>query len=52
MPLAGMAVIGRVFASLNPAVIQWVSLWMLFGVVYYAIVSKGFRKTFQLTLDE
>ena len=38
MPLLGMLVIGKIFLSLNPAVIKYVSYWMIFGLAYYAIL--------------
>ena len=52
MPLLGMLVIGRIFLSLNPDVLTWVSLWMLFGLTYYGILTRGFRKTIEMKLEE
>ena len=52
MPLLGMLVIGRIFLSLNPDVLIWVSLWMFFGLAYYGILTHGFRKTIALDLKE
>jgi len=51
MPGIGMIIIGAIFANLNRDVILWVSLWMIFGLTYYAIISKGFRKTFRLEIQ-
>ena len=52
MPVAGMIIIGGIFINLNPSVIGWVSLWMLFGLTYYGIITKGFRKTIEMTIEE
>ena len=52
MPLLGMLVIGVIFISLNPAVLKYVSYWMLAGLVWYAIITKGFRKIVQMKIEE
>ncbi len=52
MPVLGMLVIGGIFLSLNPAVLKYVSYWMLFGITYYGIITKGFRKVVKMKLEE
>jgi hypothetical protein len=52
MPVAGMLIIGGIFINLNPAVIIWVTLWMVFGLTYYGIITKGFRKTIEMKIEE
>ena len=52
MPVAGMIIIGGIFINLNWEVIKWVSVWMLFGLTYYGIITKGFRKTIDMKIEE
>lgn len=52
MPVAGMLIIGGIFINLNPAVLKWVTLWMLFGLTYYGIITKGFRKSIDMKIEE
>ena len=52
MPAAGMLIIGGIFINLNPAVIKWVTLWMVFGLTYYGIITKGFRRTIEMQIEE
>jgi len=52
MPLIGMLVVGRIFMSLNPDVLMWVTFWMLFGLAYYGILTRGFRKAIVLKIEE
>lgn len=52
MPLLGMAVIGWVFVNLDKSVIWYVSGWMLIGVTWYAIITRGFRRSLKLKLEE
>jgi amino acid transporter len=52
MPLIGMLVIGWIFLSLNPDVLTYVSYWMIFGIAYYGIITKGFRKVVKMELEE
>lgn len=52
MPVFGMIVIFWIFRSLEPGVIWWVTAWMLFGITYYAIITRGFRKSLVLKIEE
>jgi putrescine importer len=52
MPGIGVLVCGVIFLSLDPHVIKYVTLWMVFGGAYYAIISKGFRQTVKMKLEE
>ena len=51
MPLLGMSVIGIIFYNLNRAVIKYVSYWMVGGLIYYGIITKGFRKTLKMKIE-
>jgi len=52
MPIIGMYVIGRIFMNLDPSVLEYVSYWMLFGLVHYAFITRGFRRTLKMKLEE
>ncbi len=52
MPVLGMFVIGTIFASLDTAVLKWVTLWMAFGLTYYGIITRGFRKVITIEIKE
>lgn len=52
MPLGGMAVIGWVFFNLDRGVIWYVTGWMVFGLSYYAVITRGFRRSLKLRLEE
>lgn len=52
MPALGMLVIGKIFLSLNPDVLEYVSYWMLGGGIYYLIITRGLTKAVKLDLDE
>ena len=52
MPLLGMGVIGWIFLNLNPNVIQYVSIWMAAGLIWYGILTKGFRKAVKMEIEE
>lgn len=51
MPLTGMAVIAWVFLNLDPSVIKYVSYWMLGGIAWYAIITRGFRRSLKMKLE-
>jgi len=52
MPVLGMFVIGTIFVSLDTAVLKWVTLWMVFGLTYYGIITRGFRKVITIEIKE
>jgi putrescine importer len=52
MPVLGMIVIGKIFLSLDTSVQKWVGLWMLFGIVYYGILTRGFRKVIKIKIED
>ena len=38
--------------NLDPSVLEYVSYWMLFGLVHYAFITRGFRRTLKMKLEE
>ena len=52
MPVLGMLVIGKIFLSLNTSVLNWVTLWMFLGILYYGILTRGFRKVIKMKIEE
>ena len=52
MPVLGMFVIGAIFANLDTSVLKWVTLWMFFGLTYYGIITRGFRKVITIEIKE
>lgn len=52
MPLIGMAVILWVFFNLDKGVIWYVTGWMALGLTWYAIITRGFRKSLTLKIEE
>jgi amino acid transporter len=52
MPLCGMYVIYRIFRSLNPDVLKWVTVWIVLGIIWYAIITRGFRKSVEMKIEE
>ncbi len=52
MPLLGMAVIGWVFVNLDKSVIWYVTGWMLFGLTWYAIITRGFQRSLKMKIEE
>ena len=52
MPLFGMVVIGKIFLSLNPEVIKYVTYWMIGGMAYYAILTRGFSRVIKMKIEE
>jgi amino acid transporter len=52
MPAIGMVVCGKIFLSLDPNVIWYVSGWMIFGFLYYAIITRGLTRTVKMKIEE
>ena len=52
MPLFGMVVIVMIFLSLNPAVRIYVTYWMIGGLAYYAILTRGFSRVIKMKIEE
>jgi amino acid transporter len=52
MPLIGMIVCGKIFLSLDPNVIKYVTYWMVLGLIYYAIITRGFSRVVKMKLEE
>jgi putrescine importer len=52
MPLIGMIVCGKIFLSLDPNVIKYVTYWMVIGLIYYAIITRGFSRVVKMKLEE
>jgi len=48
----GMVVIGWIFIQLPKEVLVWVSLWMLLGIAWYIYITRFFRKSVALKLEE
>jgi len=52
MPVIGMIVCGKIFLSLDPNVIWYVSGWMIFGLLYYAYITRGFTRFVKMKIEE
>jgi len=52
MPLIGMVVCAAIFLSLEKNVLIYVTGWVVLGLIYYAFLTKGFRRKVKINLEE
>ena len=52
MPLIGMIICGIIFFKLEKNVLIYVTGWMVFGLAYYAFITKGFRQIVKMKIEE
>ncbi|MBW1947821.1 MAG: APC family permease [Deltaproteobacteria bacterium] len=52
MPVVGFLVCGKIFLSLSDTALTYGTLWMALGLIYYAILTKGFKKIVKVKLED
>ena len=52
MPLFGFLICLTIFLKLSPTALTWGTGWVVFGLIYYGAITRGFRKSLDLKLEE